>query len=63
VPRDGGLIAALNTIAALTVDTYREGPAPVSPYVYWWNGVELVLVTTIDGDGTIEDMVNRVCRG
>jgi hypothetical protein len=51
VPRDEGVVEALNTMAALAAAGYEKELGPISPHVYWWRDGEFHQVTHREDGG------------
>lgn len=47
---DGGVVNAVNDLAAFGLGAYQDNPGPVSPRLYWWQHGRLTSLTTIDHD-------------
>ncbi|MFL6119968.1 hypothetical protein [Actinophytocola sp.] len=54
VPRDGGVVEALNTMAGNAAAGYDTEVGPISPHVYWWQDGHFQQITHRDSDGRIE---------
>ncbi|MFB9905597.1 hypothetical protein [Allokutzneria oryzae] len=55
VPRDQGMVEALEAMTGLAIAGHSEEVGPISPHVYWWNKGEFQQVTYHDEqDRTIE---------
>jgi hypothetical protein len=54
VPRDEGVVDALNAMAGNAAAGYDTEVGPISPHVYWWREGGFHQVTYRDGDGRIE---------
>lgn len=54
VPRDTGVVDALNAMAGNAAAGYDSEVGPISPHVYWWDDGEFQQITHRDDDGRIE---------
>jgi hypothetical protein len=54
VPRDAGMVNALNAMAGNAVAGYDMEVGPISPHVYWWQDGYFQQITHRDDDGRIE---------
>lgn len=53
VVRDGGVLPALQALAAATAEEYDCGVGTVSPWAYWWHDGRLVQLSTRGEDGAL----------
>jgi len=54
VPRDGGVVDALNAMAGNAAAAYDTEVGPISPHIYWWRDGEFQQITHRDGEGRVE---------
>lgn len=54
VPRDSGVVDALNAMAGNAAAGYDAEVGPISPHVYWWHDGMFEQITHRDDDGRIE---------
>jgi hypothetical protein len=50
VPRDGGVVEALNAMVGIAAHTYGTEVGPISPHVYWWREGEFHQLTHMTDD-------------
>jgi hypothetical protein len=54
VPRDSGVVDALNAMAGNAAAAYDTEVGPVSPHIYWWRDGAFQQITHRDDEGRVE---------